>query len=163
MNRPLVIGVGNPYRHDDGVGIVVAQRLRELGVDADVAEESGEPVGLVQRWLGRSNVTLVDAVSAGAAPGTVYRLDCTAGEWAGAPPAGAVSTHGLGLAEAVELGRALEQLPEHLVLVAVEALDVSEGVGLSPPVALAVEAVVSEVRRSFGDTGVVGVGDRGAR
>ncbi|MGD0593392.1 MAG: hydrogenase maturation protease [Acidimicrobiales bacterium] len=146
MTRRLIIGVGNPFRHDDGVGIAAIERLRLCGLhDTDLVEESGEPVALVQRWTGRETVVLVDAVDSGGPAGTLHRFECTKGLWGDVAPAAAVSTHGLGVLEAVELGRVLDRLPDRLVLLGVEAADVSDGVGLSPPVAAAVEALVGEL------------------
>ncbi|MGO8875356.1 MAG: hydrogenase maturation protease [Acidimicrobiales bacterium] len=146
MTPALVIGVGNPYRRDDGVGIAVIERLREVGVPSlDLVEESGEPVALVQRWSGRDTVVLVDAVESGAPAGTLHRFECVGGEWDVAPPAAAVSTHGIGVAEAVALGDALECLPRHLVLYGIEVGDVGNGVGLSPEVAAALDTLVDDL------------------
>ena len=35
----------------------------------------GEPVGLIEDWAGADAVIVVDAVSSGAPPGTIHRLD----------------------------------------------------------------------------------------
>lgn len=142
----LVIGVGNPYRHDDGVGVALIARLRECGLPGvELVEESGEPAALVQRWSGWKTVVLVDAVDAGKKAGTLHRFEWAGGRWDAAPSAAAVSTHGLGLAEAVELGRVLERLPDHLVVYGIEVADVSHGVGLSPPVAAALDTLVDDL------------------
>jgi hydrogenase maturation protease len=138
---PLVIGVGNPYRRDDGVGIVVARRLRELAERAlVVAEASGEGASLLDAFEGAPWVILIDAVASGAAPGTVVRLD------AAVQPLPKqffrYSTHTLGVAEAVELARTLGCLPARLVIFGVEGAEYAAGEGLSPEVARAVGAVV---------------------
>jgi len=149
VSRALIIGVGNPFRHDDGVGIAAIERLRQRGVqDADLVEESGEPVALVQRWSGWERVVLVDAVDSGGRPGDLHRFECVQGQWDAAAPVAAVSTHGLGVAEAIELGRALDRLPEHLLLLGIEAGDVSDGVGLSPPVEEALEALLEDLLKT---------------
>ena len=54
------------------------------------------------------------------------------------------SSHGLGLADAVALGKALGRLPNHLVVIGVEGATF-EGVGLSPQVSDAVDAAVGAV------------------
>jgi len=146
-SKPLVVGVGNLYRHDDGVGVAVIERLRQqLAEDVDVAEEGGEPAALVERWTGRSLVMLVDAAVSGAAPGTVRRVETVAGTSPGPGLRSAASSHGLGVAEAIALGRALDRLPGRLVVFAVEAADLSEGTGLSADVAAAVGRVVDGIR-----------------
>ena len=88
---------------------------------------------------------LVDAVSSGAPPGTVHRFEPN-----GTPlPAelfGASSTHALGLAEALELARSLDRLPEHVVVLGIEGASFDFGKGLTPEVAAAVDRVVEELR-----------------
>lgn len=151
MTRPLVIGIGNPFRHDDGVGLAVLDRIAlDQSVPADVVEELGEPAALVERWTGRDLVVVVDAVVSGAEPGTVvsYELGATAEPIAVPPPKG--SSHALGIGDAVELGRALGRFPQRLLFVGVEAADTSAGFGLSPAVAAAVEAVAAVVRAAVG-------------
>ena len=64
------------------------------------------------------------------------------------------STHGLGLGTAIELARACGDLPERLVVFAVEARSFGPGGGLSPSVAAALSRlerlVKSEIRRAGG-------------
>lgn len=86
----LVIGVGNAYRGDDAVGLVVAERLSALAPPAvEVIGHPGDPVSLMDSW-DRRHVFLVDAVTAGGAAGTVHRLDLLAAPvrpaWATAGP-----------------------------------------------------------------------------
>ncbi len=144
-----VIGVGNRWRSDDAVGLAVATLVRERAPELDVVEREGEPVALLEAFDGLDAVVLVDAVSSGAEPGTVHRLDAAA-----APLPGELfrhSTHHLGLAEAVELARALGTLPEETIVVGVEGASWSAGDGLSDDVAAAVDgaasAVLEEVER----------------
>lgn len=59
------------------------------------------------------------------------------------------SSHGLGVPEAVELGEALDRLPERLVVLTVEAADIGYGLGLTEPVAAAVPALVADVLAEF--------------
>ncbi len=137
----VVIGIGNQYRSDDGVGIVVARRLRERFLTRiTVLEESGEGAALIDSWRGATWLMLVDAVRSGAPPGTIHRLDAHA-----APvPAGFFhySTHAFSVAEAIELARSLDQLPPHVIVYGIEGENFAAGVGLSHAVEQAVEAVV---------------------
>jgi hydrogenase maturation protease len=140
-----VVGVGNAMRRDDAVGLEVARRLREvLPPGAETIECGGEPVGLLDAWEGAEVALLVDAVSSSGRPGTVHRLDVTAGP---VPPGLARgSTHALGLAEAIELGRALARLPARLALYGVEGGRFDAGEGLTPEVARAADRLVEEIR-----------------
>ena len=99
---PLVIGVGNPWRGDDGAGIEVARRVGGIAFE-------GDGTGLVELWAGAEDAVVVDAAASGAAPGTVHRFDAAAGPL----PARSLrsSTHHFGVADAIELARALDRLP----------------------------------------------------
>lgn len=146
MTRHLarVVGLGNALRGDDAVGLIVARRLRELAPVIDVLELSGEPAELLEALgSGGDHVVLVDAVCSGAPPGTVHRLD--ASETALAVEARRTS-HGLGLAETIELGRALERLPSRLHVIGIEGWSFELGAPLSPAVARAADALVLELR-----------------
>ncbi len=148
--RTLVVGVGNPYRHDDGVGVAAVERLREAALPGvEPVEETGEPAALLQRWSGYDTVVLVDAVDSGAEPGSLHRFELSDGEWDAAPPPGILSTHGTGIAHAVDLARILERLPERLVFLGVETGDVSDGVGLTPPVAAGLDRLLGELAELF--------------
>ncbi len=138
-----VIGVGNRWRSDDAVGLAVAAIVRERAPELDVVEREGEPVALLEAFDGVDAVVLVDAVSSGAPPGTVHRLDAAA-----APLPSELfhhSTHHLGLPEAVELARALGQLPEETIVVGVEGASWSVGEELSQEVGAAIDEAASTV------------------
>lgn len=147
-SRVLVFGLGNKFRGDDAVGRVVAQCLREAAwPDVAVREESGEGAALMEAWKDADAVILVDAVQSGAAPGTIHRLDAT-----GTPVPSRFfhySTHAFSVAEAVELGRALNQLPPRLILYGIEGRDFTAGEKLSPEVAAAVDELLARVRHEI--------------
>jgi hydrogenase maturation protease len=89
---------------------------------------------------------VIDAVSSGAEPGTVHRFDASRTPL----PASlrrASSTHALGLAEAIELGRALDRLPARVIVYGIEGERFEAGAALTPAVAAAVEAVAAAVQR----------------
>ena len=141
----IVIGVGNPDRGDDGAGPEVMRRLRCM-VPGDVVlvEHDGEGAALIERFEGAASAFLVDACSSGAQPGTVRRFDV-----AQTPlprEALGLSSHGLGLAEAVELARALGQLPRSCVVYAIEGQSFAVGAPLSPAVAAAIADVADRLR-----------------
>ena len=112
----LIIGIGNRYRGDDGLGCLIADQLKIAGVDA-VAHD-GEPASLIDLWQGRGHVILVDAVSSRAPAGTIHYIDLHA--QALPERFRSYSTHAFGIAEAVELARVLGKLPQKIVFYGVE-------------------------------------------
>jgi hydrogenase maturation protease len=146
--RVVVIGVGNEFRRDDGIGPEVLSRLRGQtagGVQMSISD--GEPARMIEAWTGASLAVVIDAVLADpATPGRRHRvvLDRT-----DLPDTRPVSSHALGLGEAIALGRALDRMPERLIVHAVEAADVGQGVGLTPAVAAAAGPLTAAVLRDL--------------
>lgn len=141
----LVIGVGNAWGGDDGVGLRVVERLRERGVPDGVslAVWEGEPTSLLDLWDGADRAVVVDAVAAGGEPGAVTRWDASAralpSSFTGS------STHALSVAQAIELGRTLGRLPARVVVVGVEGARYESGTELTPAVQRAVEPAAGAV------------------
>ena len=144
---PLVIGVGNELRGDDGAGLLVARAVRTLQragrVRVRVAEQTGELLGLLDLWWGAGLVVLVDCVRSGAAPGTVHDLDPDAP----LPRGAAASSHGLQLTHTLQLARRLRRLPRRLVLVGIEGRCFDRGTPVTPPVRAAAARVSRRIER----------------
>ncbi|MGN2637942.1 hydrogenase maturation protease [Nocardia takedensis] len=141
--RATVIGVGNDYRSDDGIGPAIARRIAGLDLMNVVATVcDGEPVGLLDAWTGVELAVVVDAVLCDpSTPGRIWQTTVDSMPY-GIHPA---SSHALGIPDALLLGRVLDRVPGELVIVAVEAASLDLGVGLSPPVAAAVPDVLRAV------------------
>ena len=144
----LVIGIGNIYRSDDGIGPAVLALLGATQLPgARLLECDGDCSALLEAWQGADAVVLIDAVSSSAPPGTIYRFDLLIQ----ALPRGVSfqSTHAFGIAEAIELGRVLKQLPASLTLYAIEGKCFATGTGLSDEVASAVQEVARQLEREL--------------
>jgi hydrogenase maturation protease len=144
-----IIGVGNELRGDDGVGRAVARHLQaHVPPDVEVMEREGDATSLMEAWQGAQRVILIDATSCGAAPGTVHQVDA-----AQPLPSGLLraSTHGCGVADAVELARALGTLPSKLIIYGVEGMRFDLGTPLSAPVRAAVGrfSIIAEAGHSW--------------
>ncbi len=159
--RAMVIGVGSIDRGDDAVGPVVAGRVRDAvlasgdsWVDVVVHED---PTALADAMAGLDVAVVIDAVQSGDEPGRVTWREVGCGEPAlpaGRAP-GVAGTHGMGLATAIELSRALGLLPARVVVVGVEAVDFGHGRALSAPVMSAVPSALNVV------LGILGIGAAG--
>ena len=145
--RALVIGTGNALRRDDAAGLAAARLARSAGMDA--IEVCGDLSSLTDRWDQRNRVIIVDAVSTGAPPGSLYRFEAAVGPLPACFALG--STHAFGVAEAVELARVLGRLPHELVVYGIEGGDFSPGEGLSPEVERAVEKTAARIVIEAGD------------
>ncbi len=148
----VVVGLGNSYRSDDGVGIVAAAALSDLALPGvRVVTGIVEPMSLLEAWSGARLAVVIDAaVMIPSMPGRVRRctLDgvVTASE--------GLSSHSIHIGRTHALGQALGRVPDALVVFAIEVADTGHGVGLTPQVAGAVPEVVgmavAEINRTCG-------------
>jgi len=145
----LVVGLGNPILGDDGIGWVVANRVRQVLKDRqDVNVEclSLGGLSLMEQLVGYHRVLLIDAISSTtSAPGEVYSSSLENLE---DPSRGHTSSsHDTTLQNALQVGRSLNvDLPEEIIVVGVttnQSFDFSEN--LSPSVAAAVPQAVQLV------------------
>jgi hydrogenase maturation protease len=148
----LIIGCGNRDRGDDGAGIMVAERLRELGVNAEIC--TGEALELIEAWNGADDVVIVDAVMTGGPAGKVWLWDC--GHLT-MPESLSLSTHGFGLAEAIGLARILNRLPKRLRVLGIEGRRFNLGNEISQEVKCAVEEAVKQTRGVVTDVHLLSV------
>lgn len=149
----LIIGIGNAYRNDDVIGLHIAQCLKKQAHDyVNIIEESGDGAALMECWKNSDTVILIDAVSSGAKPGTIHRLD------AHTQPIPTnffhYSTHAFGVAEAIELSRALNQMPRRLIVYGIEGKCFEAGVELSFEVEKAAQEVARCVQQDIQNFGI---------
>ena len=142
----LVIGIGAELRGDDAAGLIALRLLRTMDPLEGVGflECADDGLNLIHAWEGVDVVILIDAVSAGLPPGTITTIDvrdCTA-----SLSKLQSSSHHIGLAETIELGRALHALPPVLILYGVQWGDTHPGETLSPAVVPAIDRIVASVR-----------------
>jgi hydrogenase maturation protease len=164
-----VIGIGAPDRGDDAIGPAVVATVAEsiarhalgahrLGAD-DPAVPPGtrvlnrsDPTRLVEEMAGADLVVVVDAVRTGAPAGTLLVLETGAGQ----PPlpvvagSGAPGSHGLGVADALELARALRRLPDRVVVIGVEGVRFDHGAPQSEAVRAAIPVAARAVLAALG-------------
>jgi len=145
-----VVGVGNALRGDDAVGLEVARLLDgTLPLGVRLVECEGEPVSLLSSWEDCDTAIVVDATESGQEPGTVRRLAAHDGPLP--PELQRASTHLLGVAEAVELARALGRLPGRTIVYGIEGGTFDTGAPLSEAVQAAAAEVAASIRRELSE------------
>jgi hydrogenase maturation protease len=139
----LVIGIGNPDRGDDAAGRLVARRLAEsTPAGVDVVECDGKVTELIELLAQANTALVIDAGEFSGSPGSIRRLDAVREP---VPVAAGSSTHGLGLAQAIGLARALNCLPQHCIVYLIQGADWAFGAPLSPAVRRATGTAVTEL------------------
>ena len=127
---PVILCFGNADRGDDAAGVLVARRL---GLPVS------EPAAILE-MPANAHVILVDTVVTGSAPGTIHTWDASARPLT--REAFRCSTHTLGVADTVELARALGRLPERVTIYGIEGVRFEPGAAPLPVVAAAVDELV---------------------
>ena len=145
--RTLVAGCGNVFFADDGFGVEVANRLAAAGLpEGVVVRDTGiRGVHLVYELLdGWDTVILVDASPRGGTPGTVYLIEPDPDlDPAAAPP---LDAHGMNPDSVLAMVRILGGEIGRVLVVACEPAEITERIGLSAPVAAAVDQAVGMVK-----------------
>lgn len=136
----LVVGIGTPDHGDDAAGLLVAERIRAVTSPRTVTvrELIGDQLGLLDLWTGAREVYVIDAVCSGSPPGQVFRFD--GGQRLTAEFTNP-STHAFGLADVIELARAMDRMPPRLIGYGIEGVHWELGALVSPQVMDAVDAV----------------------
>ena len=149
----MFLGVGNLHRADDGVGPIVAEHFladkKFMKKGIHVQPHSGEGASLIHVWEGADRVIIVDAMKSGAPLGSVHRFDAI--EQTLHHGIFRYSSHLFGLAEAVEMSRALGSLPKAMIIYGIEGQEFTFGAELSPEVKAALPEVEAAVRKEFAD------------
>ena len=118
--RQAVIGVGSPWGVDTAAWQVVDQLLKNPQPEITYVKADRPGVALLDQMAAFDQVVLVDAVLSEAAPGSVLCLsqsdlvNCATG---------GLSSHGVGVADTVALGAALDRLPAELLCIGVVVAD----------------------------------------
>ena len=136
----LIIGCGNRQRGDDAAGILVAEQLRSLGIEAEIC--SGESSDLIELLRGVDDVIVIDSVLTGGELGAVHLWDA---QYSLPLRKISGSTHGFGVAEAIELSRALDALPHKPRIYGIEGKNFEIGSAMSPEVEDGVHEVVRRI------------------
>lgn len=137
-----MIAVGNALRGDDAAGLEIGRRLSPAD-GIRVIEQDGEVAAIVEALRAARAAVIVDA-AAGPRPGRLARFDAASHPL----PARllACSTHAPGVAEAIELARALGVLPRTCVVYAIEGASFDVGAPMSAAVEGALAAAVARIQ-----------------
>ena len=117
----LILGIGNSILTDDGVGIKIAQRLKEENAKLKVIETSEAGIILLDLIAGYDKLIIIDSIKTEKGkPGDLYKLELEDLK----PSKDFSSSHGIGIATAFEFGQRLGyRLPKFVSIYAVEIKD----------------------------------------
>ena len=143
IDKIVVIALGNRFRADDAAGLEVAARLNRNTDSVTIVDNATDAFAIVDAWDGAALSVVVDAAVTGANPGTVHRVEVDAELLP--KDLSRCSSHGMGVAEAFELAKAVGRLPRKLLIYGIEVKSVTLGEPLSPEVTKAVASVARQI------------------
>jgi hydrogenase maturation protease len=122
----LVLGIGNPIRSDDGVGVHVIEALRKESLSDNIDLREGiSGLDIFGAITGYNRVIIVDAIKGGGEPGTIYKLSLK--DFGDNQTLHAFSTHDVDFLTMLEFGKSIfpEKIPEDIIIIAIEADDIT--------------------------------------
>ena len=141
----LIVGLGNPLRGDDGIGIHAIQMLlvETLPGGVEIVEGGTQGLGLVSLMEGWRRVILVDAANVGQSPGEFVRFTPQEARLLGGDPH--ISIHNAGLRDALLLAETLDLLPDEIIIYGMQPANLDWDDDLSPQVEAAMPELVSAI------------------
>ena len=145
MKPTAVIGMGNPWMSDEGIGIHVITRLQrtEIADTIDILDLGTSGMRALHELEGRETVVFVDCALMGEAPGTMRRFTPDDVETRKVQPR--LSLHEGDLLSTIALARRLGKAPRRIVIFGIEPETIEPGESLSPDLAARLDQYVAEI------------------
>ncbi|UKO95950.1 hydrogenase maturation protease [Nostoc sp. UHCC 0870] len=144
-----IIGCGNLNRRDDGIGVIIAQRLQKYLAenphpDVQVYDCGTAGMEVMFQARGSKKLVIIDASSTGAEPGAVFQVP---GEELAALPEPSYNLHDFRWDHALAIGRKIFQddFPQEVTVYLIEAANLDFGLDLSPMVQNSADLVFEKI------------------
>ena len=154
MGKILVIGVGNSWRHDDGIGphvikilnqqfaAVIPRLDRGIQQSIDLLDGGIDGLALLDKISPYDYAIMIDAVNMGEVPGTIKAFTTKDAKLI---VHDALSTHGFGVAELVILMKELG-IETKIKIIGVQPVNIEFGEGLSPEVVAKTDQIITIIK-----------------
>jgi hydrogenase maturation protease len=143
-----VIGCGNLNRSDDGVGVIVAQRLlalpKQAGAPVKIFDAGTSGMDILFQARGARKLVIIDASSSGSEPGAIFEVPGSELENRAAP---SYTLHDFRWDHALYAGHKIwaDEFPTDVTVFLIEAATLGFGLDLSPQVAKAADIVTARI------------------
>lgn len=141
----LILGVGNILLGDEGIGIRVVEELENrFSFPEEIMLLDGGTAGIeLLRYIeGRDLLIVIDAMRAGLAPGTVFKVE---GDDVAKRFMTKISPHQIGLSDLLAAGILTDQIPKQILLFGVEPEQLETGIALSDCVEASLEKIIGAI------------------
>jgi len=140
--RQKIIGIGNEFRSDDAVGILIARKLKEFYPDYDIIESDGNGIDLLSIFQEYDKVILIDAAVAEKNEDVGQVREIKVAQETNFSNIKIFSSHSFSLLEAIKMGKQLSILPKELILYLILSQNFSFGQEISEKVKKALEKIL---------------------
>ena len=147
MTKIGIIGIGNPLRNDDGVGIILLEKLSQRKKDFSKKIEfiDGGTGGMnLLHYLSYFDVVfLLDAVNFNKNPGDIdfFKLDDIINENQNL----SLSTHESDFSKIIQLSKKLNELPKNFFIVGIQPKDTSFGDKISEEITKKINSIIDYI------------------
>jgi hydrogenase maturation protease len=146
-----IIGIGNPLRHDDGIGIVLLEKLREekriLPKGVEFVDGGTGGMTLLHLLPNYDVVLIIDAVDFAGKPGEYKVFD--ADDVQSKKPVVTQSTHGSDFLKILDISKQLKEEPKKIYIFGIQPQTMTMGQGLSPVLQKNVDSLVVILRKEL--------------
>jgi len=150
----LVLGIGNLVMSDDGVGVMVAQRLQQgyrFPDNVEVIDGGTLGLDLLPKLENITNLIMIDAVETGQTAGTCVRL---CGKELPIALETKLSPHQMGLKDLLAVSELMGHSPKEMVLIGVQPGSIEMEIGLTADVEPQLETLISNVLTELTNWGI---------
>ncbi len=146
INKALLC-LANPNRGDDAFSWIVADQLINEGETLfSVIKSSGDITDLLDIFSSHRKVIVLDAMET---DDSVPIMKWDAKKESLPASLSGTSSHVLGVGQAIELSRALDKLPDELIVVGVKGVNFQMGKELSSGMRSTIPEVIAYIRQEF--------------
>jgi len=148
----IILGLGNPLRRDDGIGVAVVEALKEyhaLPEDITIIDAGTSNVDLLLLMQGYQRAYIIDAAEFGGDPGEWRCIPIQDISFDMEVQTRYESYHHANLKDAISLGQALGILPKQIFIYAVQPQDLQISIGLSEPTSVAAQEITEDLLHRF--------------
>jgi len=150
----LVLGVGNIVMSDDGVGVMVAQKLQQsyrFPDNVEILDGGTLGLDLLPRLENKTHLILIDAVETGKKAGTCIRLY---GQELPIALETKISPHQMGLKDLLAVSELMGHSPQEMVLIGIQPRSIEMEIGLTPEVEAQLGSLVTNVLTELENWGI---------
>jgi len=159
MKQTIVIGLGNPLMGDEGIGIVLIEKLEALARQRKTPKAEGGRfheggvggMNLLHAIAGWKRAILIDCALMGAEPGTICRF--TPQQVQSIKKLSHLSLHEVDILKVIEIAKQLDECPEQIVFFGVQPLEIIQRMELSDvlksQIDRYVQTILNEINQPF--------------